>query len=303
VRVRNSTILMPTRGQPPIGPPTAMLATVVPLSHWHLSLLHKYCRRNPQNGVISFDTFPWALLNVYVVVSVSNWIYIQMPLWSSTSASCMAFFVTLIVFGTYFALSLVLVSHPHVRVRTKPYFRCLYGPELPRPGALQDLSNNVVSVSRPHPQTPIRCCAYVAQAVISGSYGRALSAQSEKEMAASTTEAPPLLPLVAAKSGGMESATPLCIPDSAAAAQLERQRQVQEGLESLQHRMQQGLRRLEVEENTTPRVASDVGSLTLRSMPHAAPRALSPQRSGWTPRFAELLCLVLGSPCVCLHRT
>jgi hypothetical protein len=67
-------------------------------------------RSNPQNGVIAFDTFPWALLNVYVVVSVSNWIYIQMPLWSTTSAWCMVYFVTLIVFGSYFALSLVLVG-------------------------------------------------------------------------------------------------------------------------------------------------------------------------------------------------
>ncbi len=83
-------------------------------------------RSNPQNGVITFDTFPWSLLNVYVVVSVSNWIYIQMPLWSTTSAWCMAYFFTLIVFGSYFALSLVLVGTARGNAACPRHLGCFF---------------------------------------------------------------------------------------------------------------------------------------------------------------------------------
>ena len=67
-------------------------------------------RPNPQGGLCNFDTFPFAVVNVYAIVSVSNWIYVQMPLWSTTSYWCMVYFFSLILFGSYFALSLVLVS-------------------------------------------------------------------------------------------------------------------------------------------------------------------------------------------------
>jgi hypothetical protein len=39
------------------------------------------CSPNPGEGVTNFDTFMWALINVFVVTTMANWTDIMTPLW------------------------------------------------------------------------------------------------------------------------------------------------------------------------------------------------------------------------------
>jgi hypothetical protein len=65
---------------------------------------------------MTFDTFPWALVNVYVVMSMSNWTDIMYPLWDTLSSFVFIFFMSLILIASFFAVNLALVraSNPHL---------------------------------------------------------------------------------------------------------------------------------------------------------------------------------------------
>jgi hypothetical protein len=64
---------------------------------------------NPGYGVRNFDTFPWAIINVFIVTSVANWTDIMYPLWDTLSSFVFLYFVSLILIGAYFAVNLALV--------------------------------------------------------------------------------------------------------------------------------------------------------------------------------------------------
>ncbi len=64
---------------------------------------------NPGFGTINFDTFLWAMVNVYVVTSQANWSNLMVPLWSGSSSLVTLYFTSLLLVGAFFAVNLVLV--------------------------------------------------------------------------------------------------------------------------------------------------------------------------------------------------
>jgi hypothetical protein len=64
---------------------------------------------NLGHGATSFDSFPWALLNAYVVVSLSNVVDVALPLWDATSWAAGLYFLALILLGGFFAVNVFVV--------------------------------------------------------------------------------------------------------------------------------------------------------------------------------------------------
>ena len=69
-----------------------------------------HCRDNLGSGLMSFDTFPFAIINVLVITTMANWSDMMNPLWSATSSWVFLYFVSLIFIAAFFAVNLVLVS-------------------------------------------------------------------------------------------------------------------------------------------------------------------------------------------------
>ena len=67
-------------------------------------------RSNPGNGLVHFDNFPAALLNVLVVTTMANWTDQLFPLWDAVSSGVAVFYVAIILVCAFFAVNIFLVS-------------------------------------------------------------------------------------------------------------------------------------------------------------------------------------------------
>jgi hypothetical protein len=74
-------------------------------------------RPNPGEGLMSFDNFLYAILNVLVVTTMANWSDLTNPLWTANSSLVAIYMISLIFVAAFFAVNLVLV-----RGRLLPYF-------------------------------------------------------------------------------------------------------------------------------------------------------------------------------------
>lgn len=64
--------------------------------------------RNPYYGYVSFDNFGVAAFNIFCVITLDNWTPNQLyVLWDAMGPGApIAFFLLLVIFGTYFGLQL-----------------------------------------------------------------------------------------------------------------------------------------------------------------------------------------------------
>ena len=67
-------------------------------------------RHNPGHGLTTFDSFPWALLNTYVVVTLANVVDMAQPLWDGTSWAAVLYFLALVLLGGFFAVNVFVVG-------------------------------------------------------------------------------------------------------------------------------------------------------------------------------------------------
>lgn len=63
---------------------------------------------DPQWGWVSFDNIGLAFLTIYNVISMSNWVPLSYQLVDSSGSFSVVFFVTIILFGTFFSINIVL---------------------------------------------------------------------------------------------------------------------------------------------------------------------------------------------------
>jgi hypothetical protein len=63
---------------------------------------------DPQWGWVSFDNIGLAFLTIYNVISMSNWAPLSYQLMDTTGGLSVIFFVTIILFGTFFSINIVL---------------------------------------------------------------------------------------------------------------------------------------------------------------------------------------------------
>jgi hypothetical protein len=67
------------------------------------------CRSNPGNGIVNFDTFPYAMLNVLVITTMANWTDQMFPLWDAMTSGVVVFYISLILIGAFFAVNIFIV--------------------------------------------------------------------------------------------------------------------------------------------------------------------------------------------------
>lgn len=77
------------------------------------------CRHNvgyPNWGMFRFDTVPWAMLNIFIIISLERWSLAMYWVQDATSGWAAIYFVILIFIGSFFVLNLTLA----VRLRNPP---------------------------------------------------------------------------------------------------------------------------------------------------------------------------------------
>jgi len=67
-----------------------------------------YKLRNPVEGLLGFDNFGTAMLTIFVVSTLEDWSPVYYKISDSTTPLCCFFFILIIVFCSYFSLTLVI---------------------------------------------------------------------------------------------------------------------------------------------------------------------------------------------------